>query len=145
MDAETIGERLNNPLNIRLTDNHWLGKLTPSSDKSFEQFDKPENGIRAAAKILLTYYYHGIDTISGIIERWAPTNENPTDAYIHNVCDWTGIDPDAHLMLTSMDDLKPVITAMIKQEQGRCAYADSVIETGIKMALAKPAGGVVTE
>ena len=129
------GEKINNPLNIRLSDAHWLGKMSPSSDPDFEQFSSAEYGIRAGAKILLTYFKLGIDTITGIIERWAPPSENPTAAYIENVCNRTGFDADAHLLLTSLDDLWPVIKGMIDQEQGEVIYSDEMIKNGCRMAL----------
>lgn len=129
------GESLNNPGNIRKSNQNWVGKIEPSSDVDFEQFDTPEHGIRAMAKIILTYFHNGINTITGVITKWAPPNENPTDAYINNVCNQCGVHPDSQLMFTSLDDLAPVILGMIHQEQGRCIYTLEQINTGCHMAL----------
>ena len=131
----TRGERLNNPGNIRITNQQWVGKITPSVDSQFEQFDTPEHGIRAMAKIILTYFHNGINTIDGVINKWAPPSENPTTAYIANVCKWCGYSPDSQLMFTSLDDLSPVILGMINQEQGGCIYTMEQIKTGCQMAL----------
>lgn len=131
----TLGERLNNPGNIRITNQSWVGKIDPSADKEFEQFDTPEHGIRAMAKIILTYYHNGINTIEGVINKWAPPNENPTAAYIKNVCDRCGYNSDSQLMFTSLDDIAPVILGMIDQEQGGCIYTMEQINTGCRMAL----------
>ncbi len=131
----TRGEKNFNPLNIRISTNQWVGKITPSDDPDFEQFDNPIHGIRAGAKILLTYYRNGIDTISGIINKWAPKIENPTDAYIESVCNRSGFDADAHLLMTSLDDIWPVIHAMIDFEQGECIYSEEDIKQGCKEAL----------
>src|SRR5580700_11896111 len=91
---ETRGYKLNNPLNIRISDNPWQGKVTPSSDPDFEEFDTPENGIRAAAKIIAGYYkMHGISTLDEIIARWAPATENNCVAYCNTVAQRTGYDP----------------------------------------------------
>ena len=46
----------------------------------------PANGIRAIAKVLLTYQrQHGLDTLAELIERWAPAAENDSFAYIDDV------------------------------------------------------------
>lgn len=131
----TRGERLNNPGNIRITNQNWIGKIQPSSDQDFEQFDTPEHGIRAMGKIILTYFHNGINTIEGVINKWAPPSENPTDAYIENVCSRSGYNSTAPLMFTSLDDLAPVIMGMIDQEQGGCIYTMGQIKTGCQMAL----------
>ncbi len=143
----TRGEKINNPGNIRLSDQHWVGKIYPSSDADFEQFDTPEHGIRAMAKILLTYFHNGINTIGdtydtngtfrrGIISTWAPASDNnPVAAYVENVCSRSGYNENACLMLTSLHDLSPVIFGMIDQEQGGCIYSMDQIETGCRMAL----------
>lgn len=77
------GIRNNNPLNIRKSTAKWKGKLTPSRDPEFEQFDTLEHGIRAAALIIRTYItkYH-INTPEEIIARWAPASENDVKAYV---------------------------------------------------------------
>lgn len=84
---KTRGIRNNNPGNIRWGDD-WQG-LVPQAqrtDKSFCQFIKPEYGIRAMIIILRNYQRkHRLSTISGIINRWAPTNENDTQSYINSV------------------------------------------------------------
>lgn len=40
---------------------------------------------------------YGIDTLRGMISRWAPPSENRTEAYIRAVADDTGLDPDKPL------------------------------------------------
>jgi hypothetical protein len=40
-------------------------------------------------------------TIRTIIRRWAPSNENDTNAYIANVSKLTGIDPDEPIGIPS--------------------------------------------
>ncbi|WP_367672819.1 structural protein, partial [Serratia symbiotica] len=89
------GIRNNNPGNIRWGDD-WKGLLPDKqrTDKSFCQFSTPEYGIRAMIIILRNYQKkHGINTISGIIHRWAPTSENDTQAYIDSVSQEVGVAP----------------------------------------------------
>ena len=93
----TLGERNNNPLNIRkVPGTHWKGEILPSiqggdGGGSFVQFTTLEHGIRAAYQILDTYRrkYKAV-CIEDIISRWAPPSENDTRAYIRSVCALTG-------------------------------------------------------
>ena len=94
----TLGERNNNPLNIRrVKGQRWKGEL-PLSDSvasplgevgrgAFCRFESMEYGLRAAFCILRTYRnkYHAV-CIEDIIKRWAPPSENDTAAYIRHVC-----------------------------------------------------------
>ena len=88
-----IGVRLNNPLNIRHNAaNNWDGQI--GSDGGFSQFESVGHGYRAADKLLDNYgKLHGISTLAGAIDRWAPPNENDTAKYIEDVASWTGLDP----------------------------------------------------
>ena len=86
----TRGIRNNNPLNIRRSSTHWQGARKEQTDKSFVQFETMAYGYRAAWKILQTYYEtfrrnNQPFTVRNIISRWAPPNENDTEAYIINV------------------------------------------------------------
>ena len=76
------GLRNNNPGNIRRNSDVFQGEKT-SSDKEFKQFKSMAYGYRAIFKILSNYYRnYKLDTIRKIIGRWAPENENNTNAYI---------------------------------------------------------------
>ena len=84
------GLRNNNPLNIRRSADRWEGARKEQTDKSFVQFETMAYGYRAAWKILQTYYEtfrrnNQPFTVRNIISRWAPPNENDTEAYIINV------------------------------------------------------------
>ena len=93
------GLRNKNPLNIIKSANiNWQGEVKPSSDPNFAQFETIEYGLRAAFKLLRTYYVkHGCRTITQIISRWAPEKENQVVAYIKAVSQRTGIAPDVPL------------------------------------------------
>ncbi len=88
------GVRNNNPGNIDFNPrNDWVGQLGLEQGVAkprFARFDEPENGIRALAKLLINYRGKdgmpgvggkGIDTVLETINRWAPSNENDTQAY----------------------------------------------------------------
>lgn len=118
------GIRNNNPGNIRWGD-EWKG-LVPEvqrTDKSFCQFRTPEFGIRAMIIILRNYQSkYGLKTITGIIKRWAPPNENDTQAYILSVALATGTDADKPIDLTDSRKLFPLLQAIIKHENGTQPY-----------------------
>src|SRR5262245_58187606 len=99
----TRGERNNNPGNLREVDGvHWVGERATDDDPAFEEFNTPEDGIRALAKTLLSYQRkHGLRTVTGIITRWAPSNENNTIAYIDAVARSMGVLSSADIDLES--------------------------------------------
>lgn len=136
----TRGERNNNPGNIRESDGdgtHWKGERATDDDKSFEEFDTPEDGIRALAKVLLNYQRkHGLRTVSAIINRWAPTNENDTLAYVDAVAKSIGVLTLAELDLEDSSILFGLVKAIIRHENGRVIYNDRQIDDGISMAYA---------
>ena len=92
------------------------------TDRAFVQFKSLEWGWRAAFYLLTRTYYHKyrLDTIRDIVTRWAPPNENNTQAYIENVSRLTGIDPDDPLGSPSDSPARWMMvgTAMAIQENG---------------------------
>ena len=117
------GIRNHNPLNIRRTGKDlWKGMAEVQTDRAFVQFKSLKFGWRAAFYLLTRTYYHKyrLYTIRGIISRWAPPNENKTEAYIANVSRLTGIDPDEPLGIPSMAPARWMMLAlaMAYQENG---------------------------
>lgn len=79
------GLRNNNPLNIKISNSNWIGKVSPNTDGVFEQFDTIEHGYRAAGIILSRYInVYGCNTIEKIIRRWCP--DSSASSYIDFVC-----------------------------------------------------------
>ena len=90
------GLRNNNPLNIRHSASRWQGARVEQTDKAFVQFTSMTMGYRAAWRILETYYkqfeaQHKPFTPRNIIYRWAPPNENDSEAYLRRVCHLTNL------------------------------------------------------
>lgn len=126
------GIRNNNPGNIRRGTTNWRGMAATQTDAAFLQFQSPEYGIRAMTKILRTYQSaYGLRTVAGIISRWAPPTENDTAAYIATVARAVGKAPDAPL---TDADLVPLVTAIIKHENGIQPYPENLIRAGVAMA-----------
>ena len=86
------GIRLNNPGNIKHGDD-WQGMSAEQADPDFITFISPVWGIRAMARTLTTYSTsYGLNTVEGIIGRWAPESENDTASYIAHVASALGVD-----------------------------------------------------
>lgn len=133
----TRGMRLRNPCNIKISPNHWLGKITPSSDPVFEEFTEVENGLRAAAKIFLNYQrLDGLQTATQLIERWAPPSDsNPTSTYIANMCKHCAVGADDSLVLVNPAFLATWLSGIVRQEQGYDSCTNDQIQTAVEEAL----------
>ncbi|MCV6589738.1 MAG: hypothetical protein OIF57_11980 [Marinobacterium sp.] len=104
-----------------------------SDDPRFIVFSAPEYGVRAIARIIKTYERkYGINTVRGLVNRWAPPSENNSDAYAQHVAQLLGVNPDMQLTLT--DHLQLIVKAIIHHENGQQPYSDEVINDGIAMA-----------
>lgn len=127
------GIRNNNPGNIRLSNETWVGQVPAEAqtDPSFVQFLDPVYGIRAMARILSSYANRGVVTLRAIVSTWAPPTENDTAAYLASVVGRTGIAPDAP---TSRAQWPAIIAALIQQENGQQPYDAATIARGISMA-----------
>ena len=97
-----------------------VGNLRPvGSDTGFQQFKTPQEGIAAMDKNLEVYgSKHGINTLRGVISRWAPTSENDTENYINEVSKRTSIKPDDKIDLSNPAVRHILSGAMMIQEKG---------------------------
>jgi hypothetical protein len=128
------GIRNNNPGNIRKGQD-WQGEAKVQDDASFEVFESPEYGIRAIAKIMLSYNKRNINTVTNVIHTWAPPNENDTTAYINAVAKSIGCAPDAVLDMHDSTVMLKLVKAIITHENGQQPYSDDIILKGINMAF----------
>ncbi|EOG7953909.1 bacteriophage protein [Klebsiella aerogenes] len=129
------GVRNNNPGNLEASSsNPWVGQT--GSDGRFAKFETPEHGIRALGRNLLSYQRQGIDTVSDIINRWAPPSDNnDTAAYIKSVCAQLGVKADQPLDASNPDTLQALCAAIIKHENGSQPYSNEQLSTGVSAAL----------
>ena len=128
------GERNNNPGNLVKGSSPWEGEIS-GADARFASFATPEHGIRALGKNLLAYQdKHGIDTVEGIISRWAPASENDTRAYVAAVAKAVGVAPGAKIDLHDTKTLTGITKAIIAFENGRQPYTDQQISLGLAAA-----------
>lgn len=129
------GCRLANPGNIRHSKIVWRGEADVQPDPDFVAFKAPEWGLRAMAKILLTYEVAGFNTIRKIITRWAPAIENDTSAYVADVAKRVGVNPDAPVDLTNPGLMAKTLAAIVRHENGVQPYAADLIDKAVSLAL----------
>ncbi len=131
---EPRGIRNHNPGNIRKGEK-WKGLSEHQTDSSFCVFISPEYGIRALAKVLLTYYKkYQLNTVKKIISRYAPPNENETESYIKSVADMLGVDSDDVIDVSSPAVLLVLLRAIIRHENGIQPYSSEQLIEGLKLA-----------
>ncbi len=138
--SQPRGFRNNNPLNIE------AGNFTQSqpgftgSDGRFAQFGSMDQGVGAADNLLQSYGKRGINTVAGIVGRWAPPRDNnPTNTYAATVAKSIGVDPNAPLNMDDPNVRRGLIGAMAQFENGRpLQMASAAAQT---MTDATPMGG----
>lgn len=143
---ETRGIRNHNPGNIdRQPGVRWQGMAEDQSgDSRFIVFIAPQWGIRALARVLITYMTarkardgSKIDTIREVIDRWAPPNENNTGAYARHVAELTGIGIDDPIR-PDYSTLRRLVPAIITHENGVQPYSAAQIDDGLALAGLRP-------
>lgn len=131
---EPRGIRNNNPGNIEYTGVAWKGLANPPSDGRFMRFVDPAWGLRALARVLVNYQrLHGIDTVRGIINRWAPSFENNTTAYMSHVADYLEVGVDEKINIE--ERLFDLIVVIVQHENGKQPYSAKQINSGIELAV----------
>lgn len=129
------GLRLNNPMNLRRTADKWLGLASEQPDPAYFSFIDYPHGLRAGGVVLRNYASrYGLNTVRGIIRRYAPEHENPTDAYIANVAGRLRVGPDDVIDVNRR--LPELMRAIVIQEQGAAAEAIHVPAAVYDAALA---------
>lgn len=108
----------NNPGNLRRA----------GQSSGFAQFSSPAEGLRAMARQLKLYQNRdGLNTLQGIIGKYAPASENDVDTYVGNVSKRTGFGANEKLNLNDPETLSKVISAMTKQENSKSNYTPKVV------------------
>ena len=135
------GLRNHNPGNLRIGA-QWRGlanvtEMTSEqlSELSFCVFISPIYGIRALAKLLMNYQKrHGLKTVRGIIDRYAPPVENNTNSYASHVANHMGIGADERVNLRDTLAMTLMIEAIIQHENGSQPYPHYIIADAILLA-----------
>lgn len=128
------GIRNNNPGNIDKGQS-WEGLADDQPDPRFCTFVSPEYGIRAIHKILQSYQSkYGLDTVDGIISRWAPPSENDTVSYINDVSKRCALMPSDHIEVMAPDIAQALVKGIIFHENAGYEYPEEVIWKGLQLA-----------
>ena len=103
-----------NPGNIRQSKVRYKGEVRPSRDPAFKQFESLAWGYRAIFVLLDTYRIrYGLDTIRGMVSRWAPPSENHTETYIRAVAAECGFAATVKAVETVIDAGRTIDRATI--------------------------------
>ncbi|WP_416778320.1 structural protein [Xenorhabdus budapestensis] len=131
----TRGIRNNNPGNIdHNPKNKWQGQLPHDEkiEKRFCRFESPEYGIRALMKLLCNYHKGGHNSVSKIINRYAPNSENNTAAYINSVAKTLNVDQFEKITLDK-STLIALTRSIIQHENGKQPYTDEIFEKAFNL------------
>lgn len=135
----TRGEKNNNPGNLRYVKSiHWQGLADPPQDDGgYCVFTTAYYGIRALCRDLyIANTVDGLKTVTDLVDRFAPPNENNTAAYILDMSDRMGVEADAPVDLSHPDQLQAYSHGTVIHENGRCIYPDNLIAQAAQAAVA---------
>ena len=113
-DVETEKPQSKNvPAPIR---NNNPGALMPGG--KLAQYKTPEEGLAALDKNLASYGKKGVSTLADVISKWAPPNENDTNAYIAHVAKVAGLDPNQKIDLSNPLIRHQISAGIVQHENG---------------------------
>ena len=121
-DKRPIGIRNNNPGNIR-----YVGqKNATMGEGGFAKFETMDDGVAAIQKQIGLYSHRdGINSVSGIIGKWAPPNENNTASYIDSVAKSIGVDKNDKIDVDNPEIMGKLQKAIMNVEVGK-KYAGGI-------------------
>jgi hypothetical protein len=134
------GLRNNNLGNLRISNIKWQGKIpnNQNTDKAFEQFTSLHFGLRAMlTDVANDITIKKLNTLTKLVNSYAPPTENDTVNYINFVSRATGLQPNEPIKLNP-DTLAKIVRAKILIENGTAIINKLIpdLDTLIKQALA---------
>jgi hypothetical protein len=116
-----------------------LEKANAKGERRFAKFGSPEEGFRALANQLSSYAegtskaigYQKVDTVRGIISKYAPSGENDTEGYIAQLSKSLGVRESDRLDLRNADVMTKVMRQIATIEGGAPQVSDQFIKTAI--------------
>ncbi len=136
------GLRNNNPGNIE------YGPFAKSmgatgSDGRFAIFPTPAAGLQALSALLRGYGKKGFNTLKSAINRYAPSSENNTPAYVKAMANELGVSPDAALDMSDPTTLAAMMRGITKHENGSNPYSGEMIAAAAGARPGAPGAPVV--
>lgn len=104
------------------------------------QYPDMQTGIQQMDSNLASYGKQGVNTLAGVISKWAPSNENDTQAYIQDVSQRLGIKPDQPIDLSNPAVRHIVSTGIMLHENGPQAFVGGQQAAGGQIYGAQPMG-----
>lgn len=133
------GIRNNNPGNLEFAGQ--AGAVREDGEGRFAKFSSMEQGIAALANQLQLYQSRGIDTISKIMDKYAPPGENKTGAYKSFLSSQTGFGVDKKLDFNDTDTLRSMLKGLIAKEVGPGNVSMDQINAGLSLRADSRYGG----
>ncbi len=125
--STAIGLTLNNPANLEDFGIPWKGLV--GTHGKLCQFDTLHNGIRAACENLRNQQrLHDLNTVSEIITKLSPPNENDTAAYISTVCNWMDVYANEQLNLENNAQLGLLSQCVFHEEVGEIIPMEDILD-----------------
>lgn len=73
------------------------------------------------------YRIYNLKTLRQMISRWAPENENNTDAYVKLVSSCSGISIDENIDIGNKEVMIKIVAGMSKVENGKLSNMADII------------------
>ncbi|EPH7550437.1 transglycosylase [Escherichia coli] len=140
-NAKNRNYRNNNLGNLVFANQEGAALEAPNAkgEQRFARFNTPEEGIRALANQVSSYYngtsaaagYQKLQTVSSIISKWAPPNENNTNQYIDNVSKYLGVSPNEKIDVSNPEVMTQLVRAIATKEGGNPAVNNEFIKNAL--------------
>ncbi|MDN3365887.1 hypothetical protein QQO24_01710 [Ralstonia pseudosolanacearum] len=114
--------RATNPGNIRYGSFARSHGAIGQDGSGFAIFPDAATGTAAMQALLQSYGGRGLDTVGGVVGRWAPPSENDTSGYAKAVAKRLGVGVDAKLDMRNPAVIEALGREMAKQEGNAPAY-----------------------
>lgn len=121
------GLRNNNPGNIRYGKFAQAQGAVGKDSGGFAVFQSAEDGLRAMGELLRSYARRGLNTVRGVLNRWAPPSENDTGAYVGAVSKRLGVTEDQALDMSDPKVIAGLTAEITRHENGRNPFAPDTI------------------
>nr|WP_236942264.1 transglycosylase [Escherichia sp. MOD1-EC6153] len=140
-NAKNRNYRNNNLGNLVFANQEGATLEAPNAkgEQRFARFNTPEEGIRALANQVSSYYngtsaaagYQKLQTVSSIISKWAPPKENNTNQYIDNVSKYLGVSPNEKIDVGNPEVMTQLVRAIATKEGGNPAVNNEFIKNAL--------------
>ncbi|EOZ0585021.1 transglycosylase [Escherichia coli] len=140
-NAKNRNYRNNNLGNLVFANQEGAALEAPNAkgEQRFARFNTPEEGIRALANQVSSYYngtsaaagYQKLQTVSSIISKWAPPKENNTNQYIDNVSKYLGVSSNEKIDVSNPEVMTQLVRAIATKEGGNPAVNNEFIKNAL--------------